>query len=439
MMGWRSAAQPSALVLAWTLLAGVEGMAGTEPAIRSWRQAEETTVILVEDHRAPLISLRIEFPAGSWSTWAREVRAEEAFEIQLHDREGRLRARADRLAAEVSVSTGSRASTLRASFLREDLKDVLGLVRDILSSRDFDRSELKRREKQRTLGWQASLKNPFFRRAQEAARLLFAEGDPRRIRWEEPRPLETDVSLLAEARDNLIRLPGRLVAFAGDLTLEEAKRAAAGLLPPAIEKPPEGLEPELAPVKPRSSRPPHLTVRLPRLTQVYFGYGRDSLPYTHPDHPAYMVADHVLGGHSYSRLYVALRHEGGETYGAGTSNRGDVEVGPYGLTTFTRTPNAARTEEKLREVLLLFHKGGITEEERQAAVGYFEGREAFQRQSPEQILGRYLLERRLGLPHGFMDELVDRAAALSLEEVNRFISSYYKPSLFTMIRVAPEE
>jgi len=435
MKRWVRAAKGGVLLL--MALASAGPAAGAGPAIESWMQGEGTTVILVEDHRAPLVSLRVEFPAGNWSSWAREVHAEEAFEIQLHDSAGQLRAKADRLAAGVSVYMGSRASTLQASFLKEDLDEVMELVRDIFSNRDFDRGELKLRKKQLSLNWHASLKIPFFRGAQEAARLLFAKGDPRRTPWEKPEPLETDISRLATARETLIRLPGRVVAFAGDLTREEADGAATGLLPPVSDAPPEGLLPDLAPVRPASARSGDVTVRIPRLTQVYFGYGRDSLPYTHTDYPAYLVADHVLGGHFYSRLYVALRHEGGETYGAGSSNRGDVDVGLYGMSTFTRTSNAVRTEGKLREVLRLFHEKGISEEERVAAVGFLAGRKVFQRQSPDQILGRYLLERRQGLPHGFTDELADRASALSLEEINRFISGYYEPSSFTMIRVAP--
>ena len=47
-------------------------------------------------------------------------------------------------------------------------------------------------------------------------------------------------------------------------------------------------------------------------------------------------------------------------------------------------------------------------------------------------------ERRQGLASGFHDELPERAAELSLEQINAFIREYYAPDAFVMGRVAPE-
>ena len=391
--------------------------------------------MLVEDHRAPLVSLRLVFPAGNWSPWFRQSHAEEAFEIQMHDAAGELRERADRLSAGIWLSVGNRTSVLYASCLEQDLGEVLKLVRDVLASRDFDRHELKRRKRFRRIDWETWLKKPWFRRRQEAARLLFDRDDPRRRAWEKPEPVETNAEALAEARDDVIRLPDRLVAFAGAITRSEVERVAVDLLPPVVEQPPADLEPRFLPIMPFETREKDITIRLPRLTQVYFGLGRESLPETDPAYPAFMIASHVLGGHFYSRLYVALRHEGGETYGASSMNLGDVVVGPYGLGTFTHTANADATEEKLREVLRVFYEEGITEEERIDTVGWLLGRRPFLRQSPDQVLGRWLRDRNLGLPPGFSDELIHRASQLDVEEINRFINSYFDPSRFSMIRV----
>lgn len=426
-------------VLLWVLaaaccarLAAEQGSATAVP----WDLEAGTTAVLVEDHRAPLVSLRIELPAGDWSPWFVKHHAREALEIQQHDPQGRLRTRADELAAKILPVIGDRASSLHVTCLKQDLGPVLQLVRDIFENRDFDRSELRRWKHARRLEWEFAQMQPGWRSAQQAAWILFAEGDPRRWMWEGPREIETDAARLAQARDTLLRLTGRVIAFAGDMTREEVQRSAAGLLPAVTETAPESIEPQLLPVK--TERPAQATVRLPRLTQVYFRGVRESLRTVDPEYPAFLVADHVLGGHFYSRLYVHLRHEGGETYGAQTVSTGDVEQGTYSLTTFTHAANAARTEQKLRELLSQFHEQGITEEERRAAIGYLLGRRAFERQSPGQILERYLEERRLGLRPGFLDELAEQASALSLEEINRFISDYFEPSSFTLIRVEPQ-
>ncbi len=423
---------------ALVLVAAISALAvGSPPAVQTWQLGAGTTVALVEDHRAPLVDLVLEFPAGTWCPWARRVHAEEAVEILLHDPAGKLRARADRLAADVRVGMGERSSHLRAAFLKRDFQEVAALIREIVSNRDFDRRELARSSKQRDLAWKSALKDPFFRRDQALARILFASGDPRRQSVEKPQRFETSAERLAGARDALVRLPRRIIAFAGDLTREEAEPLAESLLPTTDPVDPPGLEPDLLPLADAASRPREVTVPLPRLTQVYLAYGREGLPVTDPDYPAFLVADHALGGNFYSRLSVALRHEGGETYGASTSGSRDVVARPYALETYTRVANAAVAERKLRDVLRVFREKGITEDERAAAVGFLEGRLAFGRQAPAQILGRFREETSLGLPPGYLDGLVARASRLTLDEINGFITRWFEPSRFSMVRVAP--
>jgi predicted Zn-dependent peptidase len=425
------------VIVVLTLL-GAGLASATDYEIERWDLEEGTEVILVEDHRTPLVNVVIEIPVGHWSPWAREQHAEEAFEIQDYDPDGTLRARADQLSADLGVRMGAYASTVSASCLREDLKSVLRLIGDVLTNRDFDKHELKRWNKSAKLAWKGSQKEPEFRLGQVGARLLYEADDPRRRGYEEPRRMITDGNRLAEARDVVARVPGRVIAFAGDLTRDDAERFASGLLPPVAESPPEGLEPVLGPVTAMEDISREHVETMPRIKQTFFGYGRHSLTYDDPSYPAFIVADHVLAGHFFSRMYKALRHEGGETYSAGTEGSGGVYREGYALVTYTRAENAEATEDKLREVLRVFHEGGITEEERQAAVGFLLGRRPFGRQSPAQILGRCLWERRHGLPTDFYDDLIDRTARVPLDEINAFIREFYDPAGFAMLKVSPK-
>jgi len=426
------------VVAAWvacTPLAAGEPLRGAGPLrVESFPLDSSTTVALVEDHRAPLVALRIAFPAGDWSPWGHERHLREAFEIQLDDSAGELRADADRLAAGISLAVGDRSTQLRARCLRDDLPQLLDLIREIFSNDTWDRSELRRMARGRRLSWSAAQRNPFFVGWQAAARELYGPDDPRRRRWEKPEAAETRASRLAATRDALLGLRGRVIGFAGDLTRAEAAAAARELLPPAGEQPPSGLGPVFGAATTQTGE---IVVSIPKLTQVYFGYGRESLTYHDPDYPAFLVADHVLGGHFYSRLYRALRHEGGETYSAHSVSYGDTVAGPYRVSTYTRLDNAEAVDGKLREVLRRFHEQGITETERASAVGALVGRRRLSRQSPVQVLDRHLRERALGLTEGFLDDLVDRAARLALDEVNAFIARWYAPRRFSMVRVEP--
>lgn len=408
-------------------------------AVATWTVDAGTQGALVEDHRAPTVSVRVEFPIGAASPWARAHHAVEAFGWQQNDPERALKRRADALGVDLSVGMGNRSAALRGRCLKRDLDAMLALVRDVLSNTRYDEKDIKRTERERSIQWRGNETDVQFRLGQAAARMLFEDPkDPRRRYYEKPEGLERRSEALAAARDAVVRSPGRVIGFAGDLTPDEARRAADGLLPPADARVIADSAPQWGPVVPASRRPKDTSIPMRKLTQVYFAYGRDSLPWSDPSRPAFLIADHVLGGHFYSRLYVALRHEAGDTYGAGTDERGDVVPGAYGAATFTRAANAAAIEAKLRETIAVFREKGITEDERAKAVGYLTGRRAFGRQSPEQILDRALSEARLGLAPGYLDDVVDRASKLSLDEINAFIRDFYDPAQFSMIRAVPK-
>jgi zinc protease len=403
-----------------------------EPQI--WVVDSSTTGVLVEDHRAPLVELRLVLPVGGWSAWPpRSYAVGAAWDLQFRDPRGVLRARADRLAADVSFSGDAHSFTFAVGCRREDLDSVLVLVRDILANRAFDAREIARRNRTNVIEWKAGQRNPDYMLSLTARRLLWRENDPRA--WPlKPWRIGGDVARLAAARDSLLRLPRRCVGIAGDLTRTEAERVAAGLMPPATNYPPALLESGLKPVRPADLRPRDETVSLPRLTQVYFKYVRHALPLGASDWPALLVANHVLGGNFYSRLSSALRHEGGYTYSASSGFGVEPDTTMYEIGTYTRTASADTVERRIRAVLATFRERGITEEERAAAVGFLQGRRTFQRQSPAQVLDRFLWERVRGLAPGARDAAVDRAAALSLDEINAAIRRFYDPAAFTMIR-----
>lgn len=406
------------------------------PAIETWKVDDHTTGFLLADRRAPLVQLHIVFPAGTWSRWGHDDDLSTAWRMSLYDPGGELRRRSDRLNAGLNLYVGSHSATVHASCLKEDLPEVVRLVRDVLANRSIDRGELRRWGQQRRIGWRGSRTNVQFRANQLVARTIFHRDDPRRRPYEAPAKPSRDVERLLALRDRLLTLPGRAIGVSGDVSRRQAEELAATLLPPASTDAVPDLGSALRPLRPRSEWAEG-TERIERLTQVYFGLMRDSLSFVDDDYPAFVLANHVLGGHFYSRLNRALRHDGGETYGAFARSWGGLEPGPLVLASFTRTDNAPAAEAKMRGALAEFHEQGISADERSDAAGHFLGRAPHERQWPASRLSRRMSEWRLGLPAGFWDGLPDRIAALSLEEINDFIARYYDPEAFVMGRVAP--
>ncbi len=427
----------ASLSLAALLSPLVMAQKGATPQPEYWKLDAESSVILVEDARVPVVTLRLRFPVGRWSSWAREHHAGEAFRIQLYDPEGVLRRRADALGVRPWFFVLKHAMGFTITFLKDDTAEVMDLVRDIFSNRSFDRRELRRWQKGVALGWREQENTPNFRLEKAISGALFRPGDPRLWDYERPARGSTDIKALVAARDTVLRLPGRQIGLAGCINRAGAERLIEGLLPPLLAQPPQGLAPEFMPPLQSGDRPSETTVSMRRLTQVYMKLSRLSLDYSDPDYPAFLVADHVLGGNFYSRLSVALRHKKGDTYGAGTMRQGGIDVDAYGLFSFTRTANADAAEDTLRGVLQAFHDAGITREEREVASSYLLGRCWKLRESPESVLAEAMWEQRFALPRGFRDTLAEQAAACSLEKINTFIRRFYEPKNFFMVSVRP--
>ncbi len=397
--------------------------------VQSWRLEDGTEVVLVEDHRVPLAHVNVQVPVGTWSPWLEAHHGDDAWTVQLHDPDGTLRERADALAADLAFVVGKRSSSAAVTCLAEDLGAAVTLLHDTFTGTAFDERELHRMQKGRRIDWAQSKRAFQFRLHQAVVRELFAEDDPRRREVEKPDRVETDSSPLVAARDTMVALPGRIVGFAGDVTHEQADELARKLLPPLGAAPPD-----LAPVyRPLASDRHDESIELPRLTQSYLAYLREGPTYGDADYPAWLVASHVLAGHFFSRLYVALRHESGDTYGVGASGGPSNVPESYALWTFTRTDNAGPTRDKLVETVKRYHDEGMTEEERADAVQALEGRLLLGRQAPADVLSRYLSERALGLEPGALDAAVAAAGTLTLDEVNATVRTFFDPGAFTLV------
>lgn len=409
--------------------------AGPRYPVERWHVDESTDALLVRDGRVPLVEMTVQVPVGTYSAWLRESGGEIAWTLQSYDVDGALRARADALAVELYLDVGKNASTLSVRALRRDADAVAQLLHDVLTSSSIDKAELRRAGKGVRIGWQGNLKDPDFRLSQAMNSLFFVPGDPRLAAYEEPGLVSKDAKKMLAVRDAMLSLPGRRIGFAGDIDQAEADRLARLILPPA------GAAPQGAGAvfqEPQGAKPEDHAEKMASLTQIYFALSAMGISYEDPNYPAFVVANHVLGGHFFSRLYVALRHEGGETYGARARGGGGVEPEVYNLYTFTRAENRERTEQKLREVLATFQRDGITEEERADAVSALVGQRLIDLQAPGDALDEVLRMDALGLPPDFNDANLRAASALTVEQINTFIATFYEPSRFTLVTVEPE-
>ena len=416
-------------------------MAESPMQIHTWTLDNKDTVILVEDHRVPVALVNTRFPIGDLTPWFKDNHGDEAFQILYYDAEQSIAQRTNTLAASLSASCGDYACKSVITLLKSDLDAGLELYKDMLGNTNIDTDELGRWKKGQKIDWESQLKEPDFIGYQALLAELYPDPtDARRIAYEKPDDINEDSATLNASAAHILQTPGRIIGFAGDITKAEAEAIVKDLLPESKAPEAESLPNMTAPKTIADGRVKEHSTTMSDLTQVYFYYYRDGLSLDDPNYPAYRLANHVLGGHFYSRLYTALRHDDGDTYGvsAGTQIY-PKDPGAYVIDTFTRTDNRDTVKEKLMGVLKDYSENGMTEEELQEAKSNLAGRRKRDMQSPMSVLGDLASNQVLGLPLDFDDTIIENALALDLESVNAFIRDFYNPEQFTMLTVESEK
>lgn len=427
--------QTSLFILSWTLMgSGLTMMASDSPAIETWSLDESTEVYFLEDSRAPLVYIQLNFPVNYLMPWAVENHAAAAFDCQMFAPERRLERRREQLGVSLSISMGWGYATIRGSSLTTDFAVLVELIHEVINNREYDKDQIRKWQRDRVIGWQANQTSPQIMLIRTAIENLFPdENDPRVRYYTRPSDVPKNGELLASVRDQIIATPGRNIAVSGQISKATLQDLLKDLLP---EVNGDSIPTEQKLPARKFSANTEYQEDAKDLTQTYIGYMRGTLPSTSDQYPMYRLVNHALGGTFSSRLYERLRHESGDTYGVslGQYFQG-IEEGMLLIRTYTQTENADAAIAKLKGVLAEVSAKGITQSEVDAAIAYLEGREVFLTETPQGIVNRWALNKLLGRPGDFQSRTLQRAAEFSLAEINEFAADFYDPDRFALVKV----
>lgn len=435
-MGKESLAAPvpdgSQEIKPW-LFSAMDGEKSTNPErVQHWRQPDGTETFLVEDHRAPVVIIRIRFPGGSYSPWAHRLQANLAFQMQTHDTTGKLSQHLREGGLYFYTVERSFENELVVHCLRSSLPQALRFLQSIWQNIDWNESSLAKKRVSQSWLWKNQQQEPSFRMEQMMRQAFYSMGDSRRISWEAPVLPPSSMSPLVEVRNTQLGFPGRCVGWAGDIDKPTVIQAMTSLLPAIRSEIPSDVYPVYKPLQvPQRDQ----TGVVDKTQQAYIAYARAGLGVEDARFPILLLAHHIWGGHFYSRLYKALRGEQGTTYEVNASLISTREPDLYYVTTYTSMAKLTEIETKLQSALQRFFAEGVLPLELVDAQSYFLHHTVFEEQTPNQILETALSERARGLPIGFTKNLHKRIQELTLEEVNQFVREFFNPSAFRIFRV----
>lgn len=406
--------------------------------IQTWFLDDGTEILLLEDYRAPLVSIEINFGVNRLMPWSVDNSAQAAFACQMFDSDRQIEREIENSGVFISASMGWGRARIGGSSLADEFPKLVRLIGEVLENRDYSRKELQKWQRDRIIGWRSATTNPRTTLNQTAIKLLYPnEEDPRHELYDKPRSFSRSAENLAEIRDIVLSTPTRNIAVSGSINREELEELVTDLLPETRES---------SRFNETSHRSAALInadpkiIELKNLTQVYLALVRDSLPLKHEDYPAYLVVNQILGGTFNSRLYQTLRHETGDTYSAtlNSSFTTATRPGMLRLQTYTRVDNALETEQRLRSVLEEVNANGVSIDEVQTALAFLNGRLVFAKETPSQIVNQAAVNKVAGLPSNHRELMLARAAEMSLDQINEFVRRFYDPIKFALVKVVPE-
>ena len=405
--------------------AGAQGK-GLLPASVDFRLANGLRVFLVPDHRAPLVAVEVRLAGGSVEDEPGKEGASGMLATLLGKGAGDRDAEAFHAAAEFvggSIGTGAarRFVSVSAEFLKADTDLEFELVADVLMRPSLDPAEF---EKERNLaidGIRQAKQQPHDMIRLYGSQWFFGAhpyakptgGDERSLA-----ALKIDDVRAAAART---LAPSRTwMAVAGDFDPAQMRKQIEARFGGWTAKAPDPL------VVPKLEAPKEarvLLVDFPSSLQTYFMFGQLGFDWRDPDYAARYVANTILGGRFTSRLNTSLRTESGLTYGAG-SGFDDGTQGTFFVSSYTEVATSEQAIDMAAEVTSKFMAQGISAEEFESARAYIEGQFAPEAVETAAQQASMILSLEFdGVPRAVIDTLFARLGALTLEDVNRVITT----------------
>jgi zinc protease len=396
-------------------------------------------LIVLEDHRAPLVTLQMIIDgaggyydpaaipglAGFTATLMREGTASKSSE--------QLSEELDRLAATVAVSAGisSPFATVVGSGLTNNLDTVLALMADVLMHPSFAQAEIDRFKTRTRAGLMQQRAQPGFLAQERLNRVVFGDHPSARV---SPTPAAVD----ALTREALVEfhkahyVPDHAVlAIAGDITADKAKQLAETAFG-AWQK---SGQPLAAPVNPAPLSGPSVSlVDRPKSVQTTLLVGTQAIQRTDPDYEALTVANRILGGPE-ARLFEHLREQKGYTYGASSFFSSGRTIGSWTASTDVRTEvtDAALTDlideiRQMRDVTV--SEKELTDQQRSIVAGF-----ARTLESANAVLNNFIDSYVYKLPADYWDKYPDRINAVTAADVQRVAKKYWGPDRLQVVAV----
>ena len=408
------------------------------PAYKRTLLPNGVTLLVMEKHSAPLISISVVLKSGSVQDPAGQEGLADITNALLRKGAGQRSAQqiaedVDFIGATLATNASYESTNVRTEFLKKDLTTGLDILRDLLLHPTFPQEEVDKILKQRADGLKAAKDNPQGVMGWYYNDFLFGAHPYARPSG------GTELSVAGIKREDIVRFHEQnyvsgniIISVCGDLQTAEMEKlltARFGALPkksaPAVSVP-----------KPQPvSGVKLLFIDKPDATQTFFRFGNVGIARNDPDRAAVDIINTLFGGRFTSRINTALRIDSGLTYGANSFFDRRKQPGPFVISSYTRNATTEKALDMALDILKELHEKGFTEAQLASARAYIKGQFGPEVETSDQLANLMAEFEIYGLDAKEVDEYAARLDAVTMADARRVIEKDFpsKNLVFTII------
>ncbi|MEE8164919.1 MAG: pitrilysin family protein [Myxococcota bacterium] len=423
--------------------APVEGPIVAPEDFRRARLPNGLTLMVLEDHRLPRLSIGLQLRRGAGSVNPQlagvAVLASEVMQRGAGDRDAlQLAHVVEDAGASLSVSAHWDTTSVSISGLSEDRDLFLEILEDVALRPRFDAGEFDKALAEQKAALVAAQDNPATLVGWYAARALYDDhryGLPRS--GTDETLARIDVDAVREYWTSRF-VPRNTIFWAvGDLSsadmIEEVTRRFGFL--PDLPIPPGTPPPPLRTPEARRI----VVVDKPELGQARIIVAHEGISRTEPTRIAIDLMNNVLGGSGFSsRLMQTVRADAGLTYGVGSGFSLRRQPGPFSVSTFTRVSEVRRVVDLLlSEIAAIRSDRPVDEAELRSFVSYNVGRFGLSLETSRAVLSSLVNLEAYGLPGDSLDTYRARVRQVRLAEVAEAAATRLHPERAAIVVLGP--
>ena len=394
-------------------------------------------LLLIEDKRLPLISLRLAFRTGDANDPpALPGLSDMLSHLLTEGTESRtsrqLAEETERLGATLSVGSASDFTTIAASGLSVFAEEILELVADVTLRATFPQNEVdlaRENTKQMLIQQRAQ---PTFLASERLAQVMFGPHPYARI---SPTPEMLDALTredLAAFRDATFIPNNAALILIGDFDqralLAQIDKLFAGwksATPPVLE----------LPATPRRSNRSIYLIDRAGSAQSNIVIANEGIKRTSADYFPMLLMHTILGANASSRLFMNLREEKGYTYGAYSNLDARRTAGLFRVTTEVRNAVTGASLHEFFYELNRIREEKVSEEEFANAKSYLTGVFPIRIETQDGLIDQLVNIRMFDLPDDYLKTYREQVEAVTRADIQRVAQTYVQPDQAAIVIV----